>query len=61
MSEHLRRCVPSGIRAGQEEAVLAELVELYGVARRWRAGQDEEREARRDPDGAGSQERDDGG
>jgi DNA-binding FrmR family transcriptional regulator len=36
VSEHLRRCVPSGIRAGQEEAVLAELAALYGVARRWR-------------------------
>jgi CsoR family transcriptional regulator, copper-sensing transcriptional repressor len=34
---HLRTCVPSGIRAGREEAVLAELAELYGVARRWRA------------------------
>src|SRR5579883_1363078 len=34
---HLRTCVPSGIRAGREEAVLAELADLYGVARRWRA------------------------
>ena len=34
--QHLRGCVPSGIREGREEAVLAELAELYGVARRWR-------------------------
>jgi CsoR family transcriptional regulator, copper-sensing transcriptional repressor len=34
---HLRTCVPSGIRAGREDAVLAELAELYGVARRWHA------------------------
>jgi DNA-binding FrmR family transcriptional regulator len=34
---HLRSCVPSGIREGREETVLAELAELYGVARRWRA------------------------
>ena len=34
---HLRTCVPSGIREGREEAVLAELADLYGVARRWRA------------------------
>ncbi len=36
---HLRTCVPSGIRAGREEAVLAELAELYGVARRWRGAE----------------------
>src|SRR4051812_32346741 len=34
---HLRTCVPSGIRAGREQAVLDELADLYGVARRWRA------------------------
>ena len=34
---HLRTCVPSGIRAGREQAVLTELADLYGVARRWRA------------------------
>jgi DNA-binding FrmR family transcriptional regulator len=33
---HLRTCVPAGIREGREEAVLAELSELYGVSRRWR-------------------------
>jgi DNA-binding FrmR family transcriptional regulator len=33
---HLRACVPSGIREGREESVLAELADLYGVARRWR-------------------------
>jgi CsoR family transcriptional regulator, copper-sensing transcriptional repressor len=33
---HLRICVPSGIREGREAAVLAELADLYGVARRWR-------------------------
>jgi hypothetical protein len=35
---HLRTCVPTGIREGREEAVLAELGELYGVSRRWRPG-----------------------
>ena len=37
---HLRTCVPSGIREGREDAVLAELADLYGVARRWRAADD---------------------
>jgi DNA-binding FrmR family transcriptional regulator len=41
---HLRACVPSGIREGREDAVLAELADLYGVARRWRAANDAETE-----------------
>src|SRR5438067_5973427 len=45
---HLRTCVPSGIREGREEAVLAELADLYGVARRWRAA------AARDDDATGA-------
>ena len=39
--QHLRGCVPSGIREGREDAVLAELAELYGVARRWRPAEAE--------------------
>ncbi len=49
---HLRRCVPSGIREGREDAVLAELAELYGVARRWRAADapsDEDRDTGEGP------------
>jgi hypothetical protein len=36
LQSHLRTCVPSGIREGREDAVLAELADLYSVARRWR-------------------------
>ena len=45
---HLRTCVPTGIREGREEAVLSELAELYGVARRWRTP-DAAREVAIDP------------
>ena len=36
LQAHLRACVPSGIREGRDDEVLAELGELFGVARRWR-------------------------
>ena len=29
---HLRECVPAGLRAGREEQVVSELVELYSLA-----------------------------
>ena len=32
LENHLHSCVPEGIREGREEAVVAELVQLYNLA-----------------------------
>ena len=32
LEQHLQTCVPEGIRDGKEEAVIAELVQLYNLA-----------------------------
>jgi len=32
LENHLHTCVPEGIKGGKEEAVIAELVQLYNVA-----------------------------
>ncbi len=32
LEQHLQTCVPEGIREGKEEAVIAELVQLYNLA-----------------------------
>jgi DNA-binding FrmR family transcriptional regulator len=32
LEDHLASCVPDGIREGREEAVIAELVQLYNLA-----------------------------
>ena len=32
LEDHLHSCVPEGIREGREEAVVAELVQLYNLA-----------------------------
>ena len=32
LEQHLQACVPEGIREGREEAVIAELVQLYNLA-----------------------------
>lgn len=32
LENHLESCVPEGIREGREEAVIAELVQLYNLA-----------------------------
>jgi CsoR family transcriptional regulator, copper-sensing transcriptional repressor len=32
LEQHLHTCVPEGIREGKEEAVIAELVQLYNLA-----------------------------
>ena len=32
LENHLHSCVPEGIREGREEAVIAELVQLYDLA-----------------------------
>jgi CsoR family transcriptional regulator, copper-sensing transcriptional repressor len=32
LSQHLRTCVPEGIKDGREEAVLDELIQLYNLA-----------------------------
>jgi DNA-binding FrmR family transcriptional regulator len=32
LENHLEACVPAGIREGREEAVIAELVQLYNLA-----------------------------
>jgi len=32
LENHLQTCVPEGIRDGREEAVIAELVQLYNLA-----------------------------
>jgi CsoR family transcriptional regulator, copper-sensing transcriptional repressor len=32
LEDHLETCVPEGIRGGKEEAVIAELVQLYNLA-----------------------------
>jgi DNA-binding FrmR family transcriptional regulator len=32
LEQHLQTCVPEGIRDGNEEAVIAELVQLYNLA-----------------------------
>ena len=32
LEDHLHSCVPDGIREGREEAVVAELVQLYNLA-----------------------------
>jgi CsoR family transcriptional regulator, copper-sensing transcriptional repressor len=32
LSQHLRTCVPEGIKDGREDAVLDELIQLYNLA-----------------------------
>lgn len=32
LQQHLRNCVPAGVREGREEQVLSELLELYNLA-----------------------------
>ncbi len=32
LENHLHTCVPEGIKGGKEEAVIAELVQLYNIA-----------------------------
>ncbi len=32
LEEHLRTCVPEGMKSGREEAVIQELIQLYTIA-----------------------------
>ncbi len=34
VQDHIKGCVPEGIREGRDEAVLSELTELFALARR---------------------------
>jgi DNA-binding FrmR family transcriptional regulator len=34
VQDHIKGCVPEGIREGRDEAVLSELAELFSLARR---------------------------